>query len=285
MKKTALLFIAVGVILCASVPVFPEQNAEEFVIHHLVNNRTVWHPLPFISVPLIQDFKVKDIDMSVSLHVLMLGIAALMLFLLFVVFYRKKSGEAPKGLTNMLEMMVVFVRDEICVSFLGEKDGRRLAPIFLNLFFFILVVNFMGLVPFFGTATANVNVTAALAVITLLMMVLGGLIKNGPIGFFKLFMPPGVPLPMYVVVFPLEILGLFTRPLALTLRLFANMLAGHLVIMSFLSLLIKFQWVGLPFIIMVLFIYMLEVLVSVLQAYIFTMLSAIFVGSMMHPQH
>jgi F-type H+-transporting ATPase subunit a len=283
MKKTALFTLLALLLVCA--PGFASENPEEFVLHHLVNNRVAWHPIPGVSIPLLQGVSIRGADMGVTLHAAMLMIAGLFLLVIFGLLYRKRSGEAPRGLTNMLEAVVLFVRDEICVSFLGEKDGRRLAPLFLTFFFFILTVNLMGLVPVFATATANVNVTASLSLVTLGLMVIGGFIKNGPIGFIRLFLPPGVPLPLYVIVFPLEVMGLFTRPLALTLRLFANMLAGHLVILTFLSLIMKFGWGGVPFVLMAFFIYMLEVLVALLQAFIFTMLSAIFAGSMMHPSH
>jgi F-type H+-transporting ATPase subunit a len=139
--------------------------------------------------------------------------------------------------------------------------------------------------PFFATATANVNVTVSLSLITLTLMVVGGFAKNGPIGFIKLFLPSGVPKPLYVLLFPIELLGLATRPFALTMRLFANMLGGHIVIFSLVSLIIRFGWVGLPAIFLALFSYSLEVLVAFIQAYVFTLLSAVFVGSMMHPSH
>jgi F-type H+-transporting ATPase subunit a len=279
-----LCFVFLWIVFFMAGPGSASGTPEEFVAHHL-RNAPAWHPLPGVSIPLWQGVLVRGADMSLSLHTAMLLLAGLFLFIIFGLLYRKRANEAPRGLTNMLEAVVVFVRDEICVSFLGEKDGRRLAPLFLNFFFFILMINLMGLVPLFATATANVNVTGALALITLALMILGGLIKNGPVGFIKLFLPPGVPLPLYIVIFPLEVMGLFTRPLALTLRLFANMLAGHLVILTFLSLIITFGWVGVPFVLMAFFIYMLEVLVAVIQAFIFTMLSAIFAGSMMHPSH
>ncbi|OGS37542.1 MAG: ATP synthase F0 subunit A [Elusimicrobia bacterium RIFOXYB2_FULL_49_7] len=265
-------------------PLFSEESSEDFVIHHLING-PAWHPFPGVSIPLPPGFQLGGLRMDFSLHLTMMLIACLILFVLFVLLYRKRSDSAPKGITNLLEVMVIFVRDEICISYLGEKDGRRLASIFLSFFFLVLVMNLMGLIPLFATATANINVTTALALLTMFMMVLGGIVKNGPIGFLKLFLPPGVPKILYIILFPMELLGLFTRPLALTLRLFANMMGGHLVILSFISLIIKFGAAGLPFSLLVLFIYCLEVLVAFLQAFIFTMLSAMFVGMMMHPSH
>jgi len=143
----------------------------------------------------------------------------------------------------------------------------------------------MGLIPLFSTATANINVTAGLALITLTMMIVAGIAKNGLIGFIQLFLPPGVPKPVYIILFPIEVMGFFIKPFALTMRLFANMLGGHIVLFSLLGLIIIFGFIGLPFLVLALFVIFLELLVAFIQAYIFTMLSAMFVGSMMHPSH
>ncbi len=260
------------------------ESIEEFIIHHLTDSDK-WHPFPGIEVPLGTDLKAGLVDMSLSLHVLMLLFAGTILFVLFGLLYKKKSDSAPTGITNLLEVPVSFVRNEICINYLGEKDGKRLAPFFLNFFFIILVLNLMGLVPLFSTATANVNVTCGFALITLSMMVVGGIIKNGLVGFIHIFLPPGVPKPLYVILFPIEVMGLFIKPFALTMRLFANMLAGHIVIFSLLGLIMDFGFAGTPSIVLVLFVYSLEILVAFIQAYIFTLLSAMFVGAMMHPSH
>jgi F-type H+-transporting ATPase subunit a len=275
------------VLLFLAVPsIFAEggQTLEGFIVHHLSNLRQ-WIPLPGLHISLEHPISIAGVDMSPSLHLLMLCIAGVILFLLFVVGFRKKSGEAPRGLTNALEMAVLFIRDDICIAYLGEKDGRKFASIFLTFFFFILVLNLMGLIPLFVAATGNVNVTAALSLITLAMMVIGGFVKNGPLGFIKLFLPPGVPVGFYILIFPIELLGLFTRPFALTMRLFANMMGGHVSIYSLIGIIMIFGWLGVPSIFLVLFIYCIELLVAFIQAYIFTMLSAMFVGSMMHPSH
>ena len=260
------------------------QDVSEYIIHHLVNTDS-WHPVPGVGIPLLGDIKLFGIDFGLSLHALMLIIAAGVIFLLFGLLYKKQSRRAPSGITNILEVLVLFVRDEICVNNLGESDGKKLAPLFLNFFFLVLAMNLMGLIPLFATATANINVTLGLSLITLTMMIIGGVAKNGPIGFIQLFLPPGVPKPVYVILFPIEVMGLFIKPFALTMRLFANMLGGHIVLFSLLGLIITFGWVGLPSLGLALFVFFLELLVAFIQAYIFTMLSAMFVGSMMHPSH
>ena len=143
----------------------------------------------------------------------------------------------------------------------------------------------MGLVPLFSSATANVNVTGALAAITLCFMVFGSIYKNGIAGFFKVFIPSGVPVPILIILTPIEFLGLLIKSFALMIRLFANMLAGHIAILALLGLVVVLGLAGLPMIVLALFISLVEVFVVFLQAYIFTLLSAIFIGQMYHPEH
>ena len=160
-----------------------------------------------------------------------------------------------------------------------------MAPLFITFFFFILTLNLMGLIPLFATATSNVNVTASLALITLAFMIFGTIYKNGLLGFFQAFIPPGIPWPLLLIIVPLEFIGMFIKVLALTIRLFANMLGGHIAIFALLGLVVTYGLGGLPFMVLALGVYLLEVLVSVLQAYIFTLLSAVFIGMMYHPAH
>ena len=203
---------------------------------------------------------------------------------MFGVLYRK-NDLVPHGLTNLLEVFVVFVRDQISIAGLGEKDGRKMAPLFCSFFFFILGLNLMGLVPIFRTATGNVNVTAALALITLTFMIFGSIYKNGFMGFVKAFIPHGVPWPLLFLLTPIEFIGMFIKAFALTIRLFANMLAGHIVIYALLGLIVIFGWVALPAMALAMGVYFLELFIAFLQAYIFTLLSAMFIGQMVHPEH
>jgi len=260
------------------------QDVSEFVIHHVVNSGS-WHPMPGVGIPLGGELHLFGVNLGLSLHSLMLIFAAGIVFLLFGVLYKKNSRQAPSGITNLLEPLVVFVRDEICINYMGEADGKKLAPFFLNFGALVLVMNLMGLIPMFATATANISVTMGLSLITLTMMVTGGIVKNGFVGFLRYFLPPGVPKLVYVILFPIELMGLFIKPFALTIRLFANMLGGHIVIFSLLGLIISFGWFGIPSLALALFVCFLELLVAFIQAFIFTMLSAMFVGDMMHPSH
>ena len=249
-------------------------DLSQYINHHILDSYE-WN-LPFINPIQLPQF--------LSLHGVMLIIASAIVFLLFVVLYDKKK-RVPSGITNLLEVFVIFIRDEIAINALGEEDGRKMAPLFCTFFFFILVLNLMGLIPVFVTATANVNVTAGLALITLSFMIFGAIYKNGFIGFFKAFTPPGVPAPVLVLLMPIEIMGLFIKAFALTIRLFVNMLAGHIVIFSLIGLVVLMGAVALPAVILAVFINLLEILVAFLQAYIFTLLSAMFIGQTYHPEH
>ncbi len=249
-------------------------NLEQYIMHHVLDGHE-WQ-LPFLPVIHLPSY--------LSLHGLMLIFCSIFLILLFCGLYQKKA-KVPHGLTNLLEVFIVFIRDEISISCLGEKDGRKMTPLFCTFFFFILGMNLMGMIPLFVTATANVNVTGALAVVTFCFMVFGAIYKNGIGGFFKAFIPSGVPAPILILLFPIELLGLFIKTFALTIRLFANMLAGHIVILSLLGLVVLMGLGALPAVALAVFINLLEVLVVFLQAYIFTLLSAMFIGQMYHPQH
>jgi len=250
-------------------------NLDQYINHHLMNS-TEWH------IPFLPTIHLPEL---ITLHGLMLFICSGFLFLLFGVLYNKQT-RVPTGLTNCLEIFVIFIRDDICISSLGEEDGRKMTPLFCTFFFFVLGLNLMGLIPLFSTATANINVTAALALITLSFMIFGAIIKNGLGGFFKAFIPSGVPIPVLFILFPIELVGLFIKAFALMIRLFANMLAGHIIIISLLGLVILLGYVALlPAVALALFINVLEILVAFLQAYIFTLLSAMFIGQMYHPAH
>ncbi len=252
-----------------------EFNLDQYIMHHVLNSNE-WQ-LPFLPPIHLPEF--------LTLHGLMLLICAAFLIFLFCIIYKKGPG-APTGITNALEAVVVFIRDKICTACLGEEDGRKMTPLFCTFFFFILGLNLMGLVPAFSTPTANINVTAALALITLCFMIGGAIYKNGFSGFFHALKPSGVPAPILILIIPIEFLGLFIKAIALTIRLFANMLAGHIVIFALLGLVVLLGAVAvLPAIALAVFIHILELFVAFLQAYIFTLLSAMFIGQMYHPEH
>ncbi len=265
-----------------------EEGLGKFIIHHVENSHE-WNVLGLhIHLPVFEPihFLGMEINLSITNHVVMMWITSLILIAMFGLLFRKRKL-VPTGFASILEMMVLFVRDEIAIPNMGLKGGKKFTPLLSTVFFFILTSNLIGLIPLFTTATSNINVTAALAIITFLMTQVMGMIQNGPLGYIKALVPRGIPAPLYLIMFPIEIFGLFTKPFALAMRLFANMIAGHTVIFALLGLIIALGtfWVS-PFAIgFAIFIDLLELLVAFIQAYIFTVLSALFIGMAMHPEH
>jgi F-type H+-transporting ATPase subunit a len=250
------------------------QAVQAFIMHHMADSHR-WTWLPYLH---------QQLPRYLSLHGVMVIVAAIILVYVMSVVCRRIPA-VPTGLLNLVEFFVQFIRDEIAIPFLGEKDGPRFTPILCSFFSFILIMNLIGLVPCFYTATSNINVTGALAAITLVFMTVGAIWKNGPAGFIRGFVPPGVPWPILIVLVPIEVVGLVIKAFALMIRLFANELAGHVVVFSLLGLVVMFGAVALPAVGMAMGIYILEVFVAFLQAYIFTLLSALFIGQRYHPSH
>lgn len=262
-----------------------EHGAEHFdfvhMFHHLEDG--VILRLPTIEVgPLA-------FDLSITKAVLMMWIAGLVALIAFGAVARRLSrDEKPRGtLTNLLESIILFVRNDMVYELMGKKDGKRYTPYFLSLFFFILFCNLLGLIPFMFTATGNIAVTATLALLTFLVTQGSGVRQQGLVPYLKNIVPPGMPVFLLPIMIPIEIIGHFIKPFALTIRLFANMVAGHVVILSLFGLIFLFKTIAVapPAVAFVLFIDMLELFVAFLQSYIFVFLSVLFVGSAMHPEH
>lgn len=251
----------------------------DYIQHHVLyhvaeGNASVWN-LPFIRVPALDVFRNDGV---------MLALALVILIALFGLLYRR-NREVPHGWSNFLELFVLFVRDQIVRPYFREDDVRKVAPVFCSFFFLILTLNLLGLVPLFSAATSNINVTGALALVTGTFMIGGTLWKKGPVGFMKCFVPAGAPLPLLVILIPIEIISFFSRVFALAIRLFANVLAGHILIFALLSMVVLFGWVAFPVVFMVVGIYFFEIFMAMLQAYIFSLLSAIFIGQMFYDEH
>ena len=220
------------------------------------------------------------IDMTPSKHVVMMLLAALILAVLSIAAARKRSI-VPKGFYNFMELLVEFIRG-IAQANIGKKDGDRFMPYLTTAFFFVLFMNLLGLVPFMATATANISVTVALALFTFFITQYAAIKAMGIKGYLA-HMTGGVPPSLawlWPIMIPVEFLGLFTKPFALTVRLFANMVAGHFVILALLGLIFAVSfWVFPVSVALALGIFMLELFVAFVQAYIFTMLSALFIGA------
>lgn len=253
----------------------------EILSHHLVDS----HELEFFGLTIhLPTFQIGELRFLTK-HQVWWVIASLLVFLVVGLAARQKS-EVPRGLRNALEILIVFIRDEILRPNLHGKADAFL-PYFLTLFSCILFANLLGLLPWGSSATGNVNVTAGLAICTLLLMITMGIKENGVGGFLHSFAPPGVPGWLMPLIIIIEIVSFMIRPFALTIRLFANMLAGHAVIAVLLGLigLIVAIWVAPIPIAVSVGVMLLEIVVALIQAYIFTMLTAVFVGLTMHPAH
>ena len=240
------------------------------------------------------------INLTPTKHVILLALAAVLVFLTMhsagkALERQRAGGAAPKGVANMIEAMVLFVRNDIAIENIGEHDGPTYAPLVMALFFFILYCNLMGLIPHLATPTGNVAVTGALALVSFVAIEVGGFAKLGPKGYLRTIFPkvPGMEgiggAFMTMVMAPIELLSKLVKPFALCVRLFGNMTAGHFVILSLLGLIFIFgglqyvNWgIGVASALLVLCIMLLEIFVAFLQAYVFALLTAVFIGLMQH---
>ncbi|HMS15346.1 MAG TPA: F0F1 ATP synthase subunit A [Planctomycetota bacterium] len=210
------------------------------------------------------------------------------LIMLVAYFASKRMSWVPQGLgRNALESIVLLIRDTMVRPTMGHH-GDKLVPFFCTVFVFIITMNYLGMIPIpiiGGTATSNLMVTGAMASIVLFVSVASGFVLHGPKGFVQLFIPHGLPIALAPLLFVLEFIGMFIKHGVLMVRLFANMIAGHLVIGAFLGLIFTFGLPALPALLLALVVLTLELLVAFLQAYVFTLLSTLFVGAMVHPEH
>jgi F-type H+-transporting ATPase subunit a len=299
-----------------------EPHAEKFdagkvIIEH-VSNTGVDHAL--IRLP-----TVFGIDFSVTKHVFMLWFVAAIVFIVVtwvVRRYLRQERLVPSGFMNALEAVVEFVRDTIAQPNVGQKWVNTWTPLILTFFVFILCANAIGLIPLFDalalldhfvlhtgedsfikhllhggtTATSNFNVTAALATITFGAIIVAGSKAHGPVKHWKNMVPGGLAWPIYILLVPIEIMGMFVRPFALTMRLAANMTGGHIAILAILSFVFLFAemfgravagvGVGLAVSVpLAVGISGLEIIVVLVQAYVFTLLTAVFIGMAIHVHH
>ena len=227
-----------------------------------------------------------------SKHLVFFVLAALVVLVLSRMAISSYRKGIPSGIGALIELFVVFIRDDIAEKNIGH-DGRKFTPLLCSFFFFILVAALMGLLPFSSTSTGNIAVTMALATISFGAQQWAGISKYGVVHHFTGIVPPGLPAWLLPIMIPVEILSMFTKPFALMVRLFANMLAGHMVITALLLLIPLMAAISTAFGILIipvsvglsLFIMLLELLVALIQAYIFTLLTSIFIGMYAHPAH
>ena len=233
------------------------------------------------------------LDLSITKNVVGIILTLILLFLIFprvAKAYKKREGEAPKGLQNLIETLVVFVRDDVAKPSIGH-GYERFMPFLLTTFFFIWIANLLGLIPFLGglNVTGNMAVTAVLATIVFIITT----IKGNAHYWGHMAWPPGVPLPIKFILVPIEIAGIFIKPFVLMVRLTANITAGHIIILAFASLIFIFgaeseglgYGVGVGSTLFMIFMNIIELLVAFLQAFVFTLLAAIYFGQATEEAH
>lgn len=225
-------------------------------------------------------------DISITKNVAQLFISAILLLVIFFSVRRgfdKNKGKAPTGVQSFLEPIILYVRDEIARPNIGEKHYMRFLPYLLTLFFFIWFNNLLGLLPGSANVTGNIAITMVLGIITFILTNV-----NGKSAYWKhLVAPPGVPSFVLPLLIPVEIIGVFVKPLTLMIRLFANITAGHIILLSLIGLIFMFKnaFVGAGVSVFVLAINMLELLVALLQAFIFTLLTSMYIGTALEEHH
>jgi F-type H+-transporting ATPase subunit a len=252
------------------------------VVHHLADAYEIdLQPFTTIHLPRLELF---GLDVSITKYTVYMWVAALLLLLIFLPMARRRE-RVHSGIFNLFEALFVYVRDEIVYATLGREEGRPYVPFIATLFFFVLFMNLLGLVPYGATATANLAVTGVLALFSLVAIEVSGIVANGPVRYARSLMPEGVPMLLAPVMIPIELIGHLAKPFALMIRLFANMTAGHVVILSLLGLIFVIQsyFVVPVSIAFAVFIYVLEILIAFIQAYIFAMLTTVFVQLVRHP--
>lgn len=227
-------------------------------------------------------------DLSITRNVFMMWISAVVLLVVFIASarkYKNKDYQKSLGIASFVEPLILFVRDEIARPMIGEKKYKKYMPYLLTVFFFIWINNIFGLIPILNGAnlSGNIAFTMVLAVFTFIITTFSGN-KN----YWKhIFWMPGVPIPMKIFLMPIEIIGIFTKPISLMIRLFANITAGHIIILALMSLIFIFKNIAVAPVSVAfsLFITVIEIVVTAIQAYIFTILSALYFGMATEEEH
>jgi F-type H+-transporting ATPase subunit a len=268
------------------------EHGEKFEFGHLLahmqNSKTLELPGGHIDLPQFPPLHVGSmtIDLSLSKHVFFMLLSALVVAVFSIyAANRNRKNIIPKGIGNLFEVVIVFVRDEVALPNMGP-GGLKYLPFLLTLFFLILIMNLMGLIPYGATSTANISVTAALAFVAFIMIQAAAIREQG-VGHYLAHLTGGVHWSIWPIMIPVEILGLFTKPFALCMRLFANMNGGHIVLLALIGLVLLFRSIivaplSVAFSVGVM---MLELFVAFLQAYIFIMLTSLFMGFGMQSEH
>ncbi len=297
-KKTIFFSSLISTLFCASGEFTGWGN---IILHHVADSKTV---------------VINDIGFSK--HIIMLLISAFVTFLIAFFStrkYRLDINSKPRGLSQIFEIIMDFINKEIVIPNIGKNYSKTWTPVAMTFFVFILTTNLLGLIPFFefikigggggSTATGNFGVTLGLATITFFSIIIAGIKKHGFIGHWKNMVPSDVPAPVLIILIPIEIIGMFVKPFALIMRLGANMTAGHIGMVAIFALPIILgggvdvathqegatlnysigMFAGVIAVLLNTAIYGLEIIVSLVQAYVFTLLSCVFIGMAIHADH
>ncbi|HEX6588194.1 MAG TPA: F0F1 ATP synthase subunit A [Longimicrobiales bacterium] len=282
-----------------------EFDIKEMILHHLADS-TEWEVGPWVvHLPQFEPVHLGPLvlDFSITKHILFMFIAAILVAAILIWSGTKArraraagAGEGPRGATNIVEAIVLYIRDEVALRNIGH-GGEKFVPYIVAVFFFILFMNLLGLVPWGASPTGNISVTAALAILTFIIVEIAGMRELGAAGYAKtiFYAPEGISgfgkVLMLAIMTPVEFLGKLTKPFALAIRLYANMTAGHAVVLALTGLIVLAVTSGILLVqllvpvaplVMAIAIMVLEIFVALLQAYIFAMLSSVFIGLIRH---
>lgn len=262
------------------------ENIGDYLVGHVANG-THWST-PFGSIDLSPyHVNILGIPFQLSLDLVMLVLGFILVLLILIPAARRRNLMPTGRFSHAIEAVVLYLRNDIVVPFIGEKDAPKWTPFALTLFFFILSLNLIGLVPYMHAATGNISVTGPIAIIVFVLINISGILHNGVVHYLKALAPSGLPIPMMIVMYPIELFSLIAKSATLAIRLFANMAAGHFLIFSLLGLMAlmhNYAW-GLFSLPMATAMYGFEIFIAFLQAYVFTLLSMLFIGSAIHQDH
>jgi F-type H+-transporting ATPase subunit a len=281
----------------AAEPQAPSNQID--IMHHLADSHELETPFGVFHLPQWEPIHIGGlaIDLSPTKHLVYMLLAAIIVSLVFVLSARSVAGaqargRPPKGFAGSMEALALYIRQEVVLPNVGHH-GEGYAPYLLTLFFFILAMNLLGLLPWGATATGNIAVTAALAVMAFVIIEVTGMRTLGPKGYLKtiFYLPPGLPggpggaflkVVLLAVMTPIELIGKLAKPFALAVRLFANMTSGHVLVLALIGLTFLFQSyaVGLGASVLATGVMLLELFVAFLQAFVFTLLTSVFIGLM-----
>jgi len=264
-----------------------KESIGDFLVGHVANgshwSTPFWSPLDLSSFY----FEVAGIRFNLTLDVIMIGVSLIACLALLIPAARRRNLMPIGRFGSAVEAIVLFIKNDVVVPFMGEKSAVRWTPFALTLFFFILSMNLIGLIPMMHAATGNISVTGTLALVVFILINVFGVLHNGVLHYLKGLAPSGLPLPMFIVMYPIELFSLIAKSATLAIRLFANMAAGHFLVFALLGLMAlmnTYAW-GVFSLPVAVAMYGFDVFVAFLQAYIFTLLSMLFIGSAIHQEH